>query len=142
MHGVFTWGGKRRRGGTATAHALDGLCMSPPSPLPPQHMLPNFNECWWDSWVLDVAVCNFAGGCRHTPQASLLAAAVDRILSMAHRGLAECGVGSWGRPAPAQARSRQRSQPKRARADAAGACAIRSTCPATALRRAAHRVAP
>jgi len=24
-------------------------------------MLPNFNECWWDSWVLDVAICNFAG---------------------------------------------------------------------------------
>jgi len=26
-----------------------------------QHMLPNFNECWWDSWILDVLVCNFAG---------------------------------------------------------------------------------
>lgn len=26
-----------------------------------QHMLPNFNECWWDSWVLDVAVCNLLG---------------------------------------------------------------------------------
>lgn len=26
-----------------------------------QHMLPNFNECWWDSWVLDVAVCNLIG---------------------------------------------------------------------------------
>jgi Phosphatidyl serine synthase len=26
-----------------------------------QHMLPNFNECWWDSWILDVAVCNFLG---------------------------------------------------------------------------------
>ena len=26
-----------------------------------QHMLPNFNECWWDSWLLDVAICNFAG---------------------------------------------------------------------------------
>lgn len=26
-----------------------------------QHYLPNFNECWWDSWILDVAVCN-AGG--------------------------------------------------------------------------------
>jgi hypothetical protein len=25
------------------------------------HMLPNFNECWWDSWLLDVAICNFAG---------------------------------------------------------------------------------
>ena len=29
-----------------------------------QHMLPNFNECWWDSWILDVAVCNFIGRCR------------------------------------------------------------------------------
>ncbi|GMH38547.1 hypothetical protein BSKO_06431 [Bryopsis sp. KO-2023] len=26
-----------------------------------QHMLPNFNECWWDSWILDVAVCNLIG---------------------------------------------------------------------------------
>lgn len=26
-----------------------------------QHMLPNFNECWWDSWVLDVLVCNSFG---------------------------------------------------------------------------------
>ena len=39
---------------------------SPPHPLL-QHWLPNFNECWWDSWVLDVALCNaigiFTGGC-------------------------------------------------------------------------------
>lgn len=26
-----------------------------------KHMLPNFNECWWDSWLLDVSICNFAG---------------------------------------------------------------------------------
>ncbi|CAD7702558.1 unnamed protein product [Ostreobium quekettii] len=26
-----------------------------------QHMLPNFNECWWDSWILDVATCNLLG---------------------------------------------------------------------------------
>lgn len=26
-----------------------------------QHWLPNFNECWWDHWILDVAVCNWAG---------------------------------------------------------------------------------
>lgn len=26
-----------------------------------QHMLPNFNECWWDSWILDVALCNLLG---------------------------------------------------------------------------------
>jgi hypothetical protein len=26
-----------------------------------QHMLPNFNECWWDSWLLDVAICNSLG---------------------------------------------------------------------------------
>lgn len=30
-----------------------------------QHMLPNFNECWWDSWVLDVAVCNLLGARHH-----------------------------------------------------------------------------
>eukprot|EP00227_Mantoniella_beaufortii_P018791 CAMPEP_0197595180 /NCGR_PEP_ID=MMETSP1326-20131121/22224_1 /TAXON_ID=1155430 /ORGANISM="Genus nov. species nov., Strain RCC2288" /LENGTH=390 /DNA_ID=CAMNT_0043161491 /DNA_START=275 /DNA_END=1447 /DNA_ORIENTATION=+ len=26
-----------------------------------KHWLRNFNECWWDSWVLDVALCNFLG---------------------------------------------------------------------------------
>ena len=26
-----------------------------------QHWLPNFNECWWDYWILDVAVCNAIG---------------------------------------------------------------------------------
>lgn len=26
-----------------------------------QHWLANFNECWWDSWLLDVAICNFGG---------------------------------------------------------------------------------
>lgn len=26
-----------------------------------QHWLLNFNECWWDSWILDVALCNFGG---------------------------------------------------------------------------------
>ena len=26
-----------------------------------RHWLKNFNECWWDSWVLDVLVCNFGG---------------------------------------------------------------------------------
>ncbi|KAF8065960.1 PSS2 [Scenedesmus sp. PABB004] len=25
------------------------------------HMMPNFNECWWDSWLLDVAICNAVG---------------------------------------------------------------------------------
>ena len=25
------------------------------------HALPNFRECWWDRWVLDVAVCNLVG---------------------------------------------------------------------------------
>jgi hypothetical protein len=41
----------------ATTHA------APPTPPQPllQHMLPNFNECWWDSWVLDVAICNSLG---------------------------------------------------------------------------------
>lgn len=26
-----------------------------------QHQLPNFNECWWDHWILDVATCNALG---------------------------------------------------------------------------------
>jgi phosphatidylserine synthase 2 len=26
-----------------------------------QHQLPNFEECWWDHWILDVLVCNWLG---------------------------------------------------------------------------------
>jgi phosphatidylserine synthase 2 len=26
-----------------------------------QHQLPNFAECWWDHWIVDVLVCNWAG---------------------------------------------------------------------------------
>lgn len=26
-----------------------------------RHMLPNFNECWWDSIILDVLICNWIG---------------------------------------------------------------------------------
>lgn len=26
-----------------------------------QHQLPNFSECWWDHWIMDVIVCNGAG---------------------------------------------------------------------------------
>ena len=26
-----------------------------------QHLLPNFNECWWDRWLLDVLICNNLG---------------------------------------------------------------------------------
>jgi len=26
-----------------------------------KHILPNFQECWWDSWILDVGVCNGFG---------------------------------------------------------------------------------
>ena len=26
-----------------------------------QHILPNFQECWWDHWILDVLVCNGGG---------------------------------------------------------------------------------
>ncbi|XP_006646210.1 CDP-diacylglycerol--serine O-phosphatidyltransferase 2-like isoform X2 [Oryza brachyantha] len=26
-----------------------------------RHMLPNFNECWWDSIVLDIMICNWFG---------------------------------------------------------------------------------
>ncbi|XP_042452688.1 CDP-diacylglycerol--serine O-phosphatidyltransferase 2-like [Zingiber officinale] len=24
-----------------------------------RHMLPNFNECWWDSIILDILICNW-----------------------------------------------------------------------------------
>lgn len=36
-----------------------------------QHVLPNFKECWWDHWVLDVTTCNLIGAaigmalCKH-----------------------------------------------------------------------------
>jgi len=26
-----------------------------------QHQLPNFAECWWDHWIMDVLVCNWLG---------------------------------------------------------------------------------
>ena len=26
-----------------------------------EHQLPNFAECWWDHWLLDVAICNALG---------------------------------------------------------------------------------
>jgi len=26
-----------------------------------EHQLPNFSECWWDHWILDVLVCNLGG---------------------------------------------------------------------------------
>ncbi|KNZ45982.1 uncharacterized protein VP01_764g8 [Puccinia sorghi] len=26
-----------------------------------QHHLPNFAECWWDHWILDVLICNWGG---------------------------------------------------------------------------------
>ncbi|KAH9999643.1 PSS-domain-containing protein [Russula compacta] len=26
-----------------------------------QHQLPNFAECWWDHWLLDVLICNWLG---------------------------------------------------------------------------------
>ncbi|KAJ7019432.1 phosphatidyl serine synthase-domain-containing protein [Mycena alexandri] len=26
-----------------------------------QHQLANFNECWWDHWILDVLLCNWIG---------------------------------------------------------------------------------
>uniref|UniRef100_A0A452ZU49 CDP-diacylglycerol--serine O-phosphatidyltransferase n=1 Tax=Aegilops tauschii subsp. strangulata TaxID=200361 RepID=A0A452ZU49_AEGTS len=35
-----------------------------------RHMLPNFNECWWDSIILDILICNwfgYLGGNAHGP---------------------------------------------------------------------------
>lgn len=26
-----------------------------------EHQLPNFSECWWDHWILDVLICNWFG---------------------------------------------------------------------------------
>ena len=45
---------------SATA-AMDPLHWFELMELTFSHMLPNFNECWWDSWILDVAMCNFLG---------------------------------------------------------------------------------
>ena len=28
-----------------------------------QHILPNYNECWWDHLILDIFGCNAAGMC-------------------------------------------------------------------------------
>jgi hypothetical protein len=40
------------------------------------HMLPNFNECWWDSIILDVLICNWIG--------ALLYLLVDEFFSLVH----------------------------------------------------------
>jgi hypothetical protein len=40
------------------------------------HMLPNFNECWWDSIILDVLICNWIG--------ALLYLLVDEFFSLAY----------------------------------------------------------
>lgn len=79
-------GGTRRL--CARAHPHICLCLSPPYLPPPlsdpwvcwvisiqwelieiffMHMLPNFAECWWDQWILDVALANGIGiylGCK------------------------------------------------------------------------------
>lgn len=34
-----------------------------------RHMLPNFNECWWDSIILDILICNWFG---ENPEAKIL----------------------------------------------------------------------
>ena len=26
-----------------------------------EHQLPNFSECWWDHWIMDVLTCNLLG---------------------------------------------------------------------------------
>ena len=44
-----------------------------------QHLLPNFNECWWDRWLLDVLICNNIG---------IVAGAASRLVPTAPRWLA------------------------------------------------------
>ena len=66
-------GGSSARSGQARATFVDGGAASPGLAWCEcsilfelmektfKHYLPNFNECWWDSWVLDVAICNALG---------------------------------------------------------------------------------
>ncbi|KAG5532308.1 hypothetical protein RHGRI_026815 [Rhododendron griersonianum] len=42
-----------------------------------RHMLPNFNECWWDSIVLDILICNWFG---ENPDATRWFALLNRIM--------------------------------------------------------------
>lgn len=83
-----------------------------------QHLLPNFNECWWDSWILDVAVCNAIGiytgmwtvryfngkeydwaGMGMSAQPTLLAKATRSVLQFtpARYDVFEWGLGTWFR---------------------------------------------
>lgn len=39
-----------------------------------EFQLPNFGECWWDHWILDVLICNWAG--------IVIGMAICRLLSM------------------------------------------------------------
>ena len=60
-----------------------------------QHLLPNFNECWWDRWLLDVLICNnigiVAGEAPGLPRSALspaasLAAAAPAVRTLIFRG--------------------------------------------------------
>lgn len=62
---------------------------------PPQHMLPNFNECWWDSWLLDVAICNSLGARQtqrmHAPAGDAARSHTGRHLRIRRRSCARAG---------------------------------------------------
>lgn len=81
-----------------------------------QHMLPNFNECWWDSWILDVAVCNFLGmwagmKVRTKPQLCLRPSAYAEGYcdSWAHRRI-PCEPSAWKYASAAAADVREHCQ--------------------------------
>ena len=97
-------GGGGVRGGrtTTTPHSAPRTSTTTRHPTTPpittttastkQHLLPNFNECWWDSAVLDVALCNWLGArCffqhRTASRARALAACFDCVLECDSRRL-------------------------------------------------------
>lgn len=52
-----------------------------------RHMLPNFNECWWDSIVLDILICNWFG---ENPDATRWFALLNRIMLVCSNDIRKC----------------------------------------------------
>ena len=69
-----------------------------------RHMLPNFKECWWDSWLLDVALSNGLGiyiGCKLCELLEMRqyrwtkVQDIPTLMGKVHRGIMQFTPSSW-----------------------------------------------
>ncbi|KAJ2159845.1 hypothetical protein GGF46_002736 [Coemansia sp. RSA 552] len=65
------------------------------------HQLPNFHECWWDHWILDVLLCNWLGiyvgmrCCEHFKMKKYTWSAIPSIRGRISRAGAQFTPRSW-----------------------------------------------